>query len=335
MDGSFGEVYKSEYRGNDVAVKTMKQIDAESLDRFQEEILLMSDLRHQNIVSMIGCCWERNLMALVMEFCEKGTSSEVLKVEGSQFSWDDPLLKWAKDTSKGMAYLHGMMYWDVHTKTSVKGVLHRDLKPDNCLVTESFGIRIADFGESRALTESTMTQVGTPMYVAPEVVKGEKYSGKADVFSFALTLTAFAMKGKYSLEEYLLEEFSKTFPQKDANLSRLSHALTILDWRPSTDRLVNDPDIKLPSSIADLFIIMWASEEKLRPSFVEIGDYLDETVRREVMDGAGGSGARRTSTSGGLSIKIGTRKAAVQAEEEGAAERIKELEQELAKLRSL
>ena len=50
----------------------------------------MSGLRHQNVVTMVGCCWEKDLMALVMEFCEKGTSSDILKAEGDQMTWDDP-----------------------------------------------------------------------------------------------------------------------------------------------------------------------------------------------------------------------------------------------------
>jgi len=88
--GAYGEVYKSEYRGTVVAVKTMKQVDEEGLNRFQGEIMLMSGLRHQNVVSMVGCCWEKDLMALVMEFCEMGTSTDVLKAEGDHMTWDDP-----------------------------------------------------------------------------------------------------------------------------------------------------------------------------------------------------------------------------------------------------
>ena len=63
------------------------------------------------------------------------------------------------------------------------GILHRDLKPDNALVTETLTIKVADFGEARAFNENnTMTQVGTPIYIAPEIVRGEHYDVKADVF---------------------------------------------------------------------------------------------------------------------------------------------------------
>jgi uncharacterized protein with ACT and thioredoxin-like domain len=65
--GAFGEVYRSDYRGATVAVKTVKVISEENLDRFQKEILLMGDLRHQNIVTLIGAVWEKDLMGLVME----------------------------------------------------------------------------------------------------------------------------------------------------------------------------------------------------------------------------------------------------------------------------
>ena len=72
--GSFGEVFKAQYRGQAVAVKTLRQIDHDNLERFREEILLSGDLHHANVVNMVGAVWEKELMALVMEFCEKGTS---------------------------------------------------------------------------------------------------------------------------------------------------------------------------------------------------------------------------------------------------------------------
>ena len=85
----------------------------------------MADLHHANIVVLIGACWEESLMALVMEFCEKGMSSSVLKREGSSFSWEDPLLKWSLDITRAMQYLHSVVYYNVKTKEEVHGILHR------------------------------------------------------------------------------------------------------------------------------------------------------------------------------------------------------------------
>lgn len=152
-------------------------MDQENLDRFQTEILLMADLHHSNVVQLVGACWEKDLMALVMEFCEKGMSSDFARTEGSNFSWDDPLLKWSMDLSRAMRYLHSITYNDVKMNTVVSGIIHRDLKPDNCLVTDTYTIKVADFGEARAFNENnTMTQVGTPMYISPEIVRGDKYT---------------------------------------------------------------------------------------------------------------------------------------------------------------
>ena len=193
--GAFGEVFKASYRGSTVAVKTMKTVDISDLDRFREEILLMADLHHPNIVTMVGACWEQDLMALIMEYCEKGTATDVLKENGVDFTWDDPLYKWVLDTSRAVGYLESVAYFDVKSGTSVNGIIHRDLKPDNCLVTKTFSLKVADFGESRALmADETMTQVGTPLYIAPEIVMGEHYNSKCDIYSFAITTLSFALR---------------------------------------------------------------------------------------------------------------------------------------------
>ncbi|GMI22399.1 hypothetical protein TeGR_g2569 [Tetraparma gracilis] len=286
--GAFGEVYKSEFRGTLVAVKTMVEVSEENLDRFQHEILLMSDLRHQNIVTLVGACWGKDLMALVMEFCEKGMASDVLKEEGSTFSWDDPLLKWTLDVARGMKYLHGITYFDVKTSTKVKGILHRDLKPDNCLVTDTFGIRIADFGEARTLdadVEQAMTQVGTPIFIAPEIVKGDAYSSEADVFSFALTLLTFALKGTTGgkIVPYLKEEWLKAHPKKTFNITRVSYSLIMKDWRPDVDQLVGREDIKLPPTAAALINICWGDHPESRPNFHDVEEYVKHTLRADVM----------------------------------------------------
>ena len=137
-------------------------------------------------------------------------------------SWDDPLLKWLLDVSRGMNYLHGMAYYDADKKEQVRGIIHRDLKPDNCLVTETWGVKIADFGEARAALENaTMTQVGTPIYIAPEVVKGDHYTGLADVFSFAMTILQFCLKKK-PLLEFLKEQY-QVLKKREPTLGRVSH----------------------------------------------------------------------------------------------------------------
>jgi len=337
-EGAFGEVYKSNYRGTAVAVKTMKQVDEETLDRFQSEIMLMSGLRHQNIVTMVGCCWEKDLMALVMEFCEKGTSTDVLKAEGDQLTWDDPLFKWLLDVSRGVNFLHGMSYYDAKREQQVEGIIHRDLKPDNCLVTETWGIKISDFGEARAAAENaTMTQVGTPIYIAPEVVKGEHYSTQADVYSFGMTLLQFCLKKKNVLD-FLKQKFSERFKKRVPNISGITHEMLIKGWRPDLVGIEGTPQC-----VVDLLGMCWVSSHThtcewrlfvltcvtlfvhtcvwqeeyadTRPTFGEIVEYVQMEVRNEVMGaeaggvGAESNGSRRTSCTGGLGMRIKMAKA--------------------------
>jgi serine/threonine protein kinase len=95
--------------------------------------------------------------------------------------WDDPLLRLAMDLARGMVYLHGREYIDERDGERKECILHRDLKPDNALVTEFTALKITDFGTSRAKAASDvrMTGVGTPLFCAPEVTRGDIYDEKS------------------------------------------------------------------------------------------------------------------------------------------------------------
>ena len=85
-------------------------------------------------------------------------------------------------------------------------------------MTDTFGIKVSDFGEARmAEVNKTMTMVGTPFYVAPEVVKGDHYSTSADVYSYAMTLLCFAIRGEKSLSEWLKSAYIKSKTNRKTN----------------------------------------------------------------------------------------------------------------------
>jgi serine/threonine protein kinase len=310
--GSFGEVHKSKYRGAYVAVKTLHEVDKESLERFQGEILLMADLIHTNIVRLVGACWEKDLMALVMEFAEKGMSSSLLRAEGGHFSWDDPLLKWCMDTARAMRYLHGVSYNDIKTDAVVAGIIHRDLKPDNCLVSETYTIKVADFGEARAFNQdNTMTQVGTPLFIAPEIVKGDHYSTKADVFSYALTVLSWGLQGASIVNflYYHLMSKGSNSPSEATmakpSLGRLSHAMINMGWRPPS-KVVKGQSI--PPVMVGLLELCWLDDPEERPTFKDIMEYLENDATLDIMHttqrAKGDDTARRASVSGALKAKI-------------------------------
>ena len=240
---------------------------------------------------------------------------------------DHRLLKWLLDVSRGMNFLHGMTYYDADKKEQVMGIIHRDLKPDNCLVTDTWAVKIADFGEARAaLEDATMTQVGTPIYISPEVAKGEHYTGQADVFSFAMTILQFCLKKKPLLE--FLKEKYQVHKKREPTLGRVSHEVIIQGWRPDVEIIEG-----VPRSVIDLLSMCWEEYPDARPTFGEIVDYAQTEVRKEVMGaesgGTEGKGSRRTSTSGGLAVRIQMAKAKKEQEkleEEGKEDKASELD---------
>ncbi|GMH87141.1 hypothetical protein TrVE_jg6880 [Triparma verrucosa] len=307
--GAFGEVYRGKYHGQAVAVKTLISVDHDSLTRFREEILLMADLHHANIVVLIGACWEESLMALVMEFCEKGMSSSVLKREGSSFSWEDPLLKWSLDVTRAMQYLHSVVYYNVKTKEEVHGILHRDLKPDNCLVTDTFAIKVADFGEARAIDlDNTMTQVGTPIYIAPEIVRGDHYATSCDVYSFAVTVLQFGLRGSTPLLNFLhntMMDEKKKSKNITMSVGRITHSMIAKDWRPSGKAIEAE---NIPKCIVGLLQLCWHADPSERPSFSEIEHFLKVDAMQSIQGVVGTGNIRRTSTSGSLALRIAKHK---------------------------
>ena len=206
--GGFGEVFKGEFHGQDVAVKTLKVVDEENLGRFREEVLLMTSLHHTNIVFLLGMCWDESLIGLLMEFSDKGSLTDVL-VKSQDFTWVDPLLKYVSDVAHGLQYLHNVKWYDYNTKTTRESIIHRDIKTDNVLVFSPDTCKLSDFGMSRAIDlDSTMTAVGTAIYIAPEIARGDFYSLAADIFSFGMLVFACALKNK-PVSLYIRECYAK------------------------------------------------------------------------------------------------------------------------------
>ena len=111
-----------------------------------------------------------------------GSGGGVGGVPGSALSWQDPLLRMATDAARGMVYLHAKRWFDEAAGRFQECVVHRDLKPDNLLVTPTFSLKVTDFGLSRAIDrEAVMSAVGTPLYAAPELFRSVHYDELCDV----------------------------------------------------------------------------------------------------------------------------------------------------------
>lgn len=89
-----------------VAVKILKRIDEDNVKRFRAEIIMLRQLRHPNIILLVGCCWGEDLMALIMELMPNGSLHQALRNRSLRMTWDDPLFRITKEVVAGMEYLH-------------------------------------------------------------------------------------------------------------------------------------------------------------------------------------------------------------------------------------
>ncbi|GMH96195.1 hypothetical protein TrVE_jg4839 [Triparma verrucosa] len=274
--GAYGEVFKANYEGIHVAVKVIKDISEVNLERTRAEILLMKGLQHPQIVMFIGACWDEFMMGIVLELVDNGPLANFLHNKKLHLSWEHPKLGMAKDAAAGCAYLHQSTYYDEKEGVYHDCIIHRDLKPDNMLVTTTYGIKLTDFGEARVMdSEMTMTQVGSPVYMAPEVLKGERYDERIDIYSYAITLLEMLV-----LAESVFEVFEKSFKKlkgEDAVLTplALTRMVALENFRP-------DLPANIPKSLSDLIKACWSQNPNSRPNFEAILERLDGEIHEEI-----------------------------------------------------
>jgi serine/threonine-protein kinase TNNI3K len=186
--GSFGEVFKGTYDGADVAIKRLlpaRRENPQHVAAFVSEIKLLASLQHDGIVRFVGAAWRAlGDVCLVTEFLAMGDLRAVLQsfdaTQPRPRGFDADKLKIALHVARALRYMHSL----------APAVIHRDLKSKNILLTPTFDAKIADFGTSRACEDMTMTaEAGTSLWMAPEVLLGQRYDAKADVFSFGVVLS--------------------------------------------------------------------------------------------------------------------------------------------------
>jgi len=221
-------------------------------------------------------------MCLVLEWVSKGSLADFLQDTGQPLRWDDPLLRLATDVARGMAYLHGRELIDEYDgQVKNQCIIHRDLKPDNVLITEFSAAKVTDFGTSRAksIDDVKMTAVGTPLFCAPEIARGEAYDESVDVYSFGLTLLD--MTTEQDILELIGERWAAAFDKKKIpkQPNRIIRSMTEDGWRPVT---AENPVSFAPETINALLVRCCAHEPKERPSFVEIVSCLEVQCEDEI-----------------------------------------------------
>ncbi|CAN9512590.1 unnamed protein product [Ophioblennius macclurei] len=176
-EGSYGCVFKAHYKetGEIVAIK---QVPVESdLQEIIKEISIMQQCNSPHVVRYYGSYFKNSDLWIVMEYCGAGSVSDIIRIRNKTLT-EDEIAAILQSTLKGLEYLHFMRK------------IHRDIKAGNILLNAEGQAKLADFGVAGQLTDTMAkrnTVIGTPFWMAPEVIQEIGYNCVADIWSLGIT----------------------------------------------------------------------------------------------------------------------------------------------------
>ncbi|KAL6013055.1 hypothetical protein ACLOJK_003545 [Asimina triloba] len=269
--GGSGMVYKGNLSDTNraVAIKKSKTVDESQIELFVNEVFILSQINHRNVVKLLGCCLETQVPLLVYEYVTNGTLFD--HIHGPLLSWNHRL-RIASETAAALAYLHS---------AASTPIIHRDVKSANILLDENYTAKVADFGASRLVpmdkAHLTTLVLGTSGYLDPEYLLTSQLTEKSDVYSFGVVLVEL-LTGKKPV-------FFDRFEKAERNLSiyfilamEENRLLEILDAQLVADgaRMVQ---LTAVAEIAKRCLSVKGDE---RPAMKEVAAELDGLARASV-----------------------------------------------------
>ncbi|CAI9785538.1 unnamed protein product [Fraxinus pennsylvanica] len=181
--GAYGRVYKGLdlQNGDFVAIKqvSLENIAQEDLNIIMQEIDLLKNLNHKNIVKYLGSLKTKTHLHIILEYVENGSLANIIKPNKFGPFPESLVAVYIAQVLEGLVYLHE------------QGVIHRDIKGANILTTKEGLVKLADFGVATKLTEAdvnTHSVVGTPYWMAPEVIEMSGVCAASDIWSVGCTV---------------------------------------------------------------------------------------------------------------------------------------------------
>ncbi|XP_027907545.1 probable leucine-rich repeat receptor-like protein kinase At1g35710 isoform X2 [Vigna unguiculata] len=258
--GGYGSVYRAQLpSGNVVALKKLHRIESQnpSFDRsFRNEVKMLTEIRHRNIVKLHGFCLHNQCMFLIYQYMERGSLFYILNndVEAKELNWSKRV-----NVIKGMAQALSYMHHDCTTP-----IVHRDVTSSNVLLNSQLEACVSDFGTARLLDPDSSNQtlvVGTYGYIAPELAYTLRVTEKCDVYSFGV-VTLETLMGKHPRE--IISTSSNPTTQN----------MLVKDLLDSRLPLPIQKDAEDISLVINVALSCLCSKSNLRPSMQQVTEKL-------------------------------------------------------------